>query len=50
MQEAMFGDPAPALDQFLVHDRDLPGRTAEADEAELEPEAQGLEASALAVR
>jgi hypothetical protein len=28
-----------------VHDRDLPGRAAEADEAELEPEAQGFHES-----
>jgi hypothetical protein len=45
VQEAMLGNPAPALDQLLVHDRDLPGRAAEADEAELEPEAQGLHES-----
>src|ERR1051326_7953849 len=42
VQETAFRDPAPALDQLLVHDRDLPGRAAEADEAELEPEAERL--------
>ena len=42
MQEALFADPAAALDQLGVHDRDLPGRAAEADEAELQPEAEGL--------
>jgi len=28
------------LDEILVHDRDLPGRAAEADEAELQPVAK----------
>jgi hypothetical protein len=42
MQEALLADPAPLLHQFGVHDRDLPGRPAEADEAELEPEPEGL--------
>ena len=42
MQEALFGNPAPALYQFLMHDRDLPGRAAEADETELQPEAKGF--------
>jgi hypothetical protein len=40
VQEALLADPAPPLDQLGVHDGDLPGRPAEADEAELEPEAQ----------
>jgi redox-sensitive bicupin YhaK (pirin superfamily) len=40
VQEASLRDPAPALDQLLVHHRDLAGRSAEADEAELEPEAE----------
>jgi hypothetical protein len=40
MQETPLADPAPSLDQLGVHDRDLPRRPAEADEAELEPEAQ----------
>ena len=42
VQEAALGNPAPALDQLLVHHGDLPGRPAEADEAELEPEAKRL--------
>ena len=42
VQEAVFGDPAPAFHQFRMHDRDLAGRPAEADEAELEPEAECL--------
>ena len=31
-----------SLDQLAVHHRDLAGRTAEADETQLEPEAGGL--------
>ena len=42
MQETPLADPAAALDQFGVHDGNLPGRPAEADEAQLEPEAQCL--------
>ena len=42
MEEAPLGDPAPPLDQLVVHDRDLAGRTAEADAAELEPEPERL--------
>ncbi|KAG0755171.1 hypothetical protein G6F24_012011 [Rhizopus arrhizus] len=42
VEETPLGNPAPPLHQFLMHDRDLPGRPAEADEAELEPEQQGL--------
>jgi hypothetical protein len=38
VQEAPLADPAPALDELAVHDRDLPRRATEADEAELEPE------------
>ncbi|MNX79928.1 hypothetical protein D3C86_1115740 [compost metagenome] len=38
MQESALGYPAPPLHQFLVHDRDLSGWPAEADEAELQPE------------
>jgi hypothetical protein len=40
VQEAPLADPAAPLDELGVHDRDLPGRPAEADEAELQPEAQ----------
>ncbi len=42
VQEALLADPAAALDQFAVHDGDLPGRAAEADEPQLQPEAQRL--------
>ena len=42
MQEAALGDPPPALDEFLMHDGDLSGRTAEADEAQLQPEDECL--------
>src|SRR5689334_22404181 len=40
VQEARFGDPATPLHQLLVHDGDLPRGAAEADETQLEPEAQ----------
>ena len=42
VQKAPLGEPAPTLDEFLVHDRDLPGGSAKTDETELEPEAEGL--------
>lgn len=42
VQETFFADPAAAFDQFAVHDRNLAGRAAEADEAEFEPEAEGF--------
>ncbi len=42
VQVAVLGNPAAALDQFLVHHRNLPGRAAEADEAELEPVFEGF--------
>ena len=42
MQKAPLGDPAPAFDQLLMHDRNLPCRPAKADETELEPEAKGF--------
>ena len=38
VQKTAFGDPAPFFHELLMHDRDLSGRTAEADESELEPE------------
>ena len=41
VQEAALGNPAPPFDQFGMHHGDLAGRPAEADEAELEPIAQG---------
>jgi hypothetical protein len=40
MEETALGNPLAPLDELLVQDRDLPRRTAEADEAELEPEAE----------
>ncbi len=39
VQEAPLRDPAETLHQLAVHDRDLPRRPAEADEAETPPEA-----------
>ena len=42
VQVAVFRDPAPALDQLLMHHRDLPGRAAEADETQLEPILESL--------
>ncbi len=42
VEEALLRDPAFPFDEVLVHDRDLPGRTAEADEAELEPVAKSF--------
>ena len=42
VQEAPLGDPAAALHKLLVHHRNLSGRTAEADEAELQPVAEGF--------
>src|SRR5437899_9818046 len=41
-QEEWLGDPALLVDELAVHDRDLPGRTAEVDEAKLEPETERL--------
>ena len=43
MQKAPLGQPAALLHQFLVHDGDLAGRAAEADQAQLEPEQEGFE-------
>ncbi|SVJ78553.1 Uncharacterised protein [Klebsiella pneumoniae] len=42
VQESPFRDPASVIHQLLVHHGDLPGRPAEADEAELQPEANCL--------
>ena len=41
-EEAALADPAAPFDQFLVHDGNLPRRSAEADEAELQPIEKGL--------
>ena len=40
MQETPLRNPASALHQFLMHDGNLAGRAAKADEAELQPEAE----------
>ena len=42
MEETPFRDPAPPLDQLGVHHRDLPGRPAEGEEPELQPEPEGF--------
>lgn len=42
MQKTVLRDPAAPLNQFLVHERDLPSGAAEADAAQLEPEAESL--------
>ena len=42
VQEPLLADPAAALDQFGMHQRDLARRATETDEAELEPEAERL--------
>ncbi len=42
VQVTVLGYPASALDQFLMHHRDLSGRAAKADEAELEPIFEGF--------
>ena len=42
VQEAPLRDPAPTLDELVVHDRDLPRRPAEADHPELQPEPERL--------
>ncbi len=43
MEKASLGNPAAALHQLLVHDGNLAGRAAKADEAQLEPEPEGLQ-------
>ena len=42
VKESRLADPAPFFHQLGVHDRNLTGRSAEADEAKLQPEAQGF--------
>jgi hypothetical protein len=42
VQEARLADPAPLLDQFAMHQRDLPRRPAEAQPADPPPQAQGF--------
>lgn len=41
-QELLLANPLLPLDEFAVHDGDLPGGAAEIDEAELEPESEGF--------
>jgi hypothetical protein len=38
MQEASVADPALLLDQLVMHNGDVSGRTAEADPSQLAPE------------
>ncbi len=42
VKKALLGDPAPPVHEVPLHDRDLAGRSAEADESESEPVAEGL--------
>jgi hypothetical protein len=42
VQKARLANPAALLYQLGLHDRDLPRGTAEADESELQPEAERL--------
>jgi hypothetical protein len=42
MQKPFFRNPATLFDQLAVHDRNLPSRATKADEAELQPEAEGF--------
>ncbi len=42
VQETRLADPAAFLYELGLHDRDLAGGSAEADEPELEPEAKGF--------
>ena len=50
VEEVVVGDPASAFDEFAVHEGDLARRPAEADEAQLQPELQGLEQGDVAHR
>src|ERR1051325_2667101 len=42
VQETLFADPTPALDDFALHEGDLSRRAAERDKSQLDPEAQRL--------
>src|SRR4051812_4550716 len=42
VEEALLVDPFALIDEHAMHDRDLACRSTEADEAELEPEAERL--------
>ena len=45
MQEAVLADPALLLDDDAVHDRDLAGGAAEAEQRDAQPDPEGLAAS-----
>ena len=49
VQEARLADPALFLDDDAVHHRDLPGRAAEAERRDPQPDSEGV-AEADAVR
>jgi hypothetical protein len=42
VEKVLLGNPEFPFNQYLMHDRDLPGRSAETDETGLQPEANGL--------
>jgi hypothetical protein len=42
VQEPLFTDPAFLVDEDAVHDRDLPGRTAEREHRDAQPDPKGL--------
>ena len=42
VQESRLADPAPPLDQLAMHERDLAGRPAEAEPADLHPQPERL--------
>ena len=42
VQEARFGNPSPLLDDDAVHDRDLSGRPAEAEQGDAQPDLERL--------
>ena len=42
VQEAGFGDPSPFLDDDAMHDGDLSGRAAEAEQGDAQPDLERL--------
>jgi hypothetical protein len=42
LREIRLSDPPPPLDEFAVHDRNLPGGAAESDAPELQPKPHRL--------
>ena len=50
VQEALLGNPALLVDQFAMHQRDLPGGTAEADATQPQPVSKRFAASRRARR